>query len=114
MGDVWVESIRSTGSIGELLEMARRYVATWDAARIEALAHECRPPPLVTSDDLSGYALTLLRRQLSGDRASHPPGLEEMGRFFAAAAVRLAEILALSRGLSSSRAFLHPIEIDEE
>lgn len=114
MGDVWVDSIRSTGNIGELLDMARTYVATWDAGRIEALPAECRPPPLITSDDLSGYALTLVRQQLASKRARDPRALEEMGNFFAAAAVRLAEILALSRGLSSSRAFLRPVEIDDE
>ncbi|HEX4332353.1 MAG TPA: hypothetical protein VH040_09450 [Usitatibacter sp.] len=109
-----MESIRSTGNIGELLEMARRYVATWDAARIEALAPECRPPPLVTSDDLSAYALTLVRQQLVIGGSRDARAVQELGNFFAAAAVRLAEILAVSRGLSSSRAFLLPIEIDEE
>lgn len=113
MSDAWIESIRSTGKVGELLELSRRYVATWEPARIAALPPECRPGPLLTSDELSSYALTLVRREFARDTGVDHACLGDMGNFFAAAAVRLAEILAISRGISGSRAFLRPVEIDE-
>ena len=113
MNDAWVDGIRKTSSIAELLDMARKYVASWDPSRIDALPVECRPGALVTSDDLSAYALTLVRHRISRQQPSEPGDIEELGDFFAAAAVRLAEVIALSRGLSSSRAFLRPIEVDE-
>jgi len=113
MNEAWVDGVRKTSSIGELLEMARKYVASWDPARINALPIECRPGALLTSDDLSAYALTLVRHRILGRQPSEPGDIEELGNFFAAAAVRLAEVIALSRGLSSSRAFLRPIEVDE-
>lgn len=113
MSDAWVESVRKTASIGELLDMARKYLASWDQGRIQALPEECRPGAIVTSDELSAYALALVRNRISGDGEAAGGDVEELGNFFAAAAVRLAEIIALSRGVSSSRAFLRPIEVDE-
>ena len=113
MGDAWVESVRRSSSIGELLGMARKYVESWDAARIQALPAECRPGPIVTSDDLCAYALTLVRHRISAQGADGAGDVERLGHFFTTAAVRLAEIIAASRGLSSSRAFLRPLEVDE-
>jgi len=113
MSDAWVDSVRKTSSIGELLDMARKYLASWDPVRLDALPDECRPGTIITSDDLSAYALALVRNGISGKDAPGGRDVEELGNFFAAAAVRLAEIIALSRGLSSSRAFLRPIEVDE-
>lgn len=115
MNNAWVDGVRKTSSIAELLDMARKYLASWDAARIQALPVECRPGTIITSDDLSAYALALVRNRIAlHDPASESASdLEELGNFFATAAVRLAEIIALSRGLSSSRAFLRPIEVDE-
>ena len=113
MSDAWVDSVRRSSSIGELLDMARKYVESWDAERIQALPPECRPVPIVTSDDLSGYALTLVRNRISSGCGDPTGDVERMGHFFTTAAVRLAEIIALSRGLSSSRAFMLPIEVDE-
>jgi len=113
MSDAWVESIRRSSSIGELLDMARKYVESWDAARIQALPPECRPVTIVTSDDLSGYALALVRNRISSEAADDARDVEQLGHFFTTAAVRLAEIIAVSRGLSSSRAFLRPLEVDE-
>ena len=112
MNEAWVDSIRKTSSIGELLGMARKYVASLEPARIRALPIECRPGALLTSDDLSAYALALVRHRISMQSSPEAIDIEELGNFFAAAAVRLAEIIALSRGLSSSRAFLRPIEVD--
>ncbi|HSS28787.1 MAG TPA: hypothetical protein VLL50_12620 [Usitatibacter sp.] len=93
--------------------MARKYVASWDAARIQALPAECRPMPIITSDDLSAYALTLVRHRISAEGGDGAGDVERLGHFFTTAAVRLAEIIAVSRGLSSSRAFLRPLEVDE-
>ena len=113
MNDAWVDGVRKASSIAELLEMARKYVSTWDNARIQALPIDCRPGAIITSDDLSAYALALVRSRISKASPASAGDVEELGNFFAAAAVRLAEIIALSRGLSSSRAFLRPIEVDE-
>ena len=113
MSDAWVDSVRKTASIGELLDMARKYIASWDAERLRALPPECRPGPMVSSDDLSAYALALVRNRISLPNGADRGDAEELGTFFVAAAARLAEIIALSRGLSSSRAFLRPIEVDE-
>ena len=113
MSDAWTDSVRRSSSIGELLDMARKYVASWDAARIQALPPECRPVPIVTSDDLSAYALTLVRNRMSPEGEAGSGDVEQLGHFFTTAAMRLAEIIALSRGLSSSRAYLRPLEVDE-
>ena len=113
MSDAWAESVRKSSTIGELLDMARKYVESWDAARIQALPIECRPIPIVTSDDLSAYALALVRHRISAEGGDGAGDVERLGHFFTTAAVRLAEIIALSRGLSSSRAFLRPLEFDE-
>jgi len=111
--DAWIGPIRSAASSEELLRLAKAYVAGWDKARVALLPPDCRPAPLQTANDMAAYALTLVRRQMSGDAVPDRAALEEMARFFAAAHVRLAEIFAGPR-LSTSRDFLRHLHLEDE
>jgi hypothetical protein len=111
--DGWLRSIRSMRGSEELLGLANKYVATWQPARLALLPPDCRPGPLKTSNDITAYAVTLVRRQISGNAVADRAALEEMARFFAAAHVRLAEIFAGPRSFMS-RDFLRRVRLEEE
>jgi hypothetical protein len=114
MNDVsWIDCVRTTLKADEVLQLSRLFVGSWDPMRLAELPPSCLPPPLASYDNISAYAVTLMRAQLARGRSPIPDNLDRMCAFFAAASMRLAEILGALRH-DTSRAFLRPLQVEEE
>ena len=71
--------------------ICRDYLASLTPAAIGELPESCLPTPHMREEDISPYALRLIRRLGIGDRASAPV-LHEITTFFTKAALRLTHI----------------------
>lgn len=74
-----------------VVALARDYIALWSPEELAHLPPELRPGKLVDSDDVTLYALRLVRAQLGGEEH---PGVQKMASFFSGASLRLSQILA--------------------
>ena len=96
----WQGRLNEASTRLEVLRVAREFVARLDTAELSLLPEECRPHKLVDSDDISDYALGLVKCSCSGDRLADAT-LQRMAGFFTRAAVRLAQITAQATEVSS-------------
>ena len=92
LSDKWQNTITSAKTANEVVAAAKAFLSSWTPAQIAALPEGCRPGEMGTPDDVTGYAFTLVQKGCAGDH--QPPVLNTMASFFAAASIRLSEIVA--------------------
>ena len=90
----WHLRLRGMHSSGEVVSLAREFIAQWTPTELADLPEMCRPHRLHDPDDLSLYAFILAREE-------RKPGpcnarLSTFAEFFAAVSTRLSEIAAIA------------------
>ena len=97
----WDERLDAAANNGEVMDVARDFVASLDTFEIAVLPAVCRPPKLRASSEISAYAFDLLAYECS---AEDPPYkiINKLAIFFAQAASRLAQIHAPVRRIDDN------------
>ena len=113
MGDTWNDCVKESVSVDEVLTLAQRYIASWDPESLARLPEDCLPTRLASYEDISAYAVTLVRRHFSLEGTPYGPELSRMSAFFTIASTRLAEILGTARE-HHSRAFLRSLLLEDD
>jgi hypothetical protein len=85
----WQGRIRDARSRGEVVQVARDFVAQLSPAEVDRLPVECKPRAIETEADLQEYALLLARHHAHGDAARL---IVKLSEFFSNAAARLAQL----------------------
>jgi hypothetical protein len=94
MGLSWIERIDTATSTGEMMDIARVYLASLTTEEIASLPAKCRPRKLVDAADLSDYAFDLVRHTCDADEPS--PLVLKLAAVMSHAATRSSEILAVA------------------
>jgi hypothetical protein len=89
----WHSLLHDASTQEAVVALARDYIALWSPEELAHLALDLRPGKLVDADDVTLYALRLVRAQLAGE-ADH--AVQKMAAFFGSASLRLSQILASS------------------
>ena len=89
----WVQRLIAATSEGEIVEIAREFIATFSAGDIDRLPSACRPPRFYSAADVTAFALTLVRHDCIVDGATARL-VGRLSDFFAAASVRLDSLHA--------------------
>ena len=110
MSDAWIESVKHAATPEELIQLSRRYIASWDGDSLANLPDDCKPATFASYEDVSVYAVTLVRRQFALEGTPEAAPVRRMAEFFAAASMRLAEILGAGRYRHSRAALLSFLE----
>lgn len=101
--DNWRDQLQRARTAEDVVSTAREFLSHWSSHQLGALPVHCQPLRMSDADDLSIYALTLVRAQC--DDHAHTAELHAMATFFAAASQRLSQIFALARKNKSPRLF---------
>ena len=88
----WAARVEGAFSAQEVLEVARDFLAQLTPYEVHALPPPCMPPPkLVDGDDVTAYALTLVRHDCAGDGGERVLA-HKLADFFSHASGRLAQL----------------------
>ena len=87
----WQGRLNEASTTDAVAGVCREYLVTVSSAALAELADSCQPPEPIAVQDISPYALKLIRQLGIGNRASAPV-LHEITTFFTKAALRLAQI----------------------
>ncbi len=99
----WHHRLSEAARVDEVVGVVRDYLAQWSPVDLARLPDPCRPGRIVDADDITLYALILVREQFNRDPVKDPM-LTRMAGFFAAASRRVSQILAHSEDVPSSSA----------
>lgn len=81
-------------STGEgVVLVCQEFLALWKPEELAELPATCRPKTIFDAEEVTTYALRLIRQLGTGDRATDPM-LHRMTTFFTRAALRLARMAA--------------------
>lgn len=89
----WHTRLNEAARIEHVVGVVRDYLAQWSPVDLARLPGPCRPGRIVDADDITLYALILVKEEFNRD----PKGdaaLTLMACFFAAASRRVSQILA--------------------
>lgn len=89
----WQGRLNNATGEGEVVGIARDFVAQFDYAQVAGLPAECRPGKLVDANDITVYAFTLAQNCTGGDTEGAVL-VEKLAAFFSHASIRLARILS--------------------
>ena len=89
--DSWAERLEEAQTEGEIVSLARYFVARFGPEELARLPERCRPARIVDSEDISEYAMTLVRCELE-IQGPERGLLTRMATFFSAASLRLSEV----------------------
>lgn len=89
----WRELIDLASGEGEVIAIARDFLASLDPAEVARLPDACKPRKLLTAGDVGQYALDLVREHADALQSGSPL-VHRMAAFFAQANLRLSQILA--------------------
>lgn len=97
----WQQRLDLARHEGEVVAIAREFLAMLDPYEIDRLPKRCRPPlKLVDREDIAGYAYDLMRHQC--DEADETAELvHKLAHFFSHASMRTAQLssrVQLERG----------------
>ena len=104
----WQLAIEASIDEGQIMQLARSFVAGWLPGQIARLPRRCRPPQLVNARELSLYTFKLVRAYCAPElkpRAQHE--IERMLGFFRAASSRMFELRNGVQRPAASSARLH-------
>ena len=92
MPATWQERLSSARTEAEVVDVARDYVAQFTPEEIAALPGPCQPRKMVDAEDISEYAVTLVRHHCDDGQGSTTP-IHRLAAFFSNASARVSEIL---------------------
>ncbi len=89
----WQARLNEAPRVEDVVAIVKDYLAQWSPVDIARLPDPCRPGRVVDGDDITLYALILVREQFNRDPAKDA-SLAQMAAFFCAASRRVSRILA--------------------
>lgn len=92
MPATWQDRLSGAQTEGEVVDIARDYIAQFSPEEIGELANPCKPGKIVDATDVSEYALTLMRHHCD-DGAGVATPIHRLAAFFSNASVRVSQIL---------------------
>lgn len=92
MPSTWQERLANTDTEGDVVSVARDYIAQFTPEEVSHLPDACKPTKVVDGNDVSDYALTLVRQHCDDGEGSMSP-IHRLAAFFSNASVRLTEIM---------------------
>ena len=98
----WPQRLRSATSEQEVVDIARDFLAIFSPYDLARLPAELRPGRIVDGNDVSDFALTLVRH-LHDDAHGSARCIHKMTLFFTQASVRLSEVNGHGAPYSASR-----------
>lgn len=88
----WAARVEGATSSQEVVDVARDFIAQLTPYEVHSLPAQCMPPPkIVDADDVTAYALTLVRHDCA-DAAGEAGLAHKMADFFSHASGRLAQL----------------------
>jgi hypothetical protein len=88
----WAARVEGAGSAQEVVEVGREFLAQLTPYEVHGLPASCAPPPkLVDADDVTAYALALVRHDCAGD-CGDADLAHKLADFFSHASGRLARL----------------------
>lgn len=94
----WQDRLDSASTEAEVIAVAREFVAQFSPSEIARLPNACRPGRFVDSDDITGYALDLVRYRCEGGGDGEYT-IQRLTAFFSSATARLSQLLHLQPGV---------------
>lgn len=91
----WQNRLDSASTEGEVVDIAKDFMAQFDRHEIQQLPEACRPGKFFDANDVTTYAFALVRR----DCGAAPETAEMVHRlagFFSNASIRLSQLMACS------------------
>ena len=89
----WQQRLDGAKTESEVITVVREFAASLEHWELAMLPPECRPHKFFTADDVTGYAFTLISHE-SADDTECVRLVKRLSAFFAAASIRLAQILS--------------------
>jgi hypothetical protein len=102
----WQAHLNECSTQAQIVAACNQFLAMWSRGDLAELPEACHPKDAVALEDVGPYALKLVVQLELVDVASAPM-LHRMSTFFTRAALRLAEIRAVSRGHAAHEDQLH-------
>ena len=91
----WQDRLDSAATEGEVISIARDFIAQFSPQEIDGLPKICRPGKFFEADDVTAYAFALVRHNC--DKEDETASLvRRLASFFSNASNRLTQILARS------------------
>lgn len=87
----WQQRLHDALTQEDIVDLCREFIAALTPSESGLLPAVCQPPELSSPEDVSDYALTLIRHLGIGDRASAPE-LYRLSVFFTKASLRLVQV----------------------
>ena len=91
----WQDRLESALTEGEVVVVAKDFVAQFSPQEIESLPEPCRPGKFFDANDITGYAFMLVRNHCE-ERAEAVDLVDKLATFFSNASIRLSQIMARS------------------
>lgn len=88
----WQDQLSGATTEAQVVDVARDYLAQFTPEEIGALPDPCQPRKIVDAQDISEYALTLVRHHCDDGQGSTTP-IHRLAAFFSNAAVRVSQLL---------------------
>lgn len=88
----WQDRLDSASTATDVVAVVREFVAQFSPTEVAQLPPACRPAKIVDAQDVTDYALDLVRHRCDeSDGAKHI--VDRLTAFFSSATTRLSEIL---------------------
>ena len=93
-GITWIDRLDEARSVAEVLDVVRVYLAQYSPMEVASMPSMCRPRKLMGAEDLSEYALDLVRETCVNDDRS--PLVTKLAAIVSHASARLSELSAVA------------------
>jgi hypothetical protein len=92
----WQDRLDDASTEGDVVVVAKDFVAQFSPQEIQSLPGLCRPGKFFEANDITGYAFLLVRDNCE-DSAERADLVHKLADFFASASIRLSQVLARRR-----------------
>ena len=89
----WQEQLDGAHTESQVVMVVKDFVASLEPWQVATLPAHCRPGKFFDANDVTEYAFTLIRSE-SDDDTESARLVDRLSAFFAAASIRLAQILS--------------------
>jgi hypothetical protein len=92
MPATWQDQLSGARTEGEVVDVARDFIARFTPDEIAQLPDACKPGKIVDAEDISELALTLMRHHCDDGEGATTP-IHRLAAFFSNASVRVSQLL---------------------